>query len=309
MSKNDVLEIKNFKDELNKLLDEESDDEDNLCQITGMPLTEHSVTLECKHHFNYIALYKEIYKQKYLFCTYDPNMFSKREFNIFRQSKKDYFIRCPYCRNIQFSILPFYEQLGLEKLYGINSLDDTLPNTICLYNNEGLEYGDDDYKFNIWGTVFKFGQCCTIINNEQCKQKYVATVKNTQLKACHHHFKDECKKQLLFEKQEKKLAKLAEKRKKEEKKEEERENRKKILDDLNETRKNKGLHPLKRLPCQKQNIIEAQNINIEKFNVENENNEECNAILKNGKNKGQKCGCKKVFLNGLCKRHTNNSKI
>jgi hypothetical protein len=43
----------NFQDELYKLLDIESDDEDKLCQITGMPLTDKHVILECNHHFNY----------------------------------------------------------------------------------------------------------------------------------------------------------------------------------------------------------------------------------------------------------------
>ena len=43
----------NFQEELYKLLDEPSDDENDICQITGLPLTEKYVILECNHHFNY----------------------------------------------------------------------------------------------------------------------------------------------------------------------------------------------------------------------------------------------------------------
>ena len=61
----------NFYDELYKTLNEDSDDENNLCQITGLPLETNAITLECKHKFNYEPLYKEIYKQKYVFKTYE----------------------------------------------------------------------------------------------------------------------------------------------------------------------------------------------------------------------------------------------
>jgi hypothetical protein len=69
----------NFQDELYKMLNEDSDDEDvtNLCQITGLPLTDKHVTLECNHRFNYVSLYNEIYKQKHVFKTYNPNTFTK----------------------------------------------------------------------------------------------------------------------------------------------------------------------------------------------------------------------------------------
>ena len=57
MLKYTIEENINFKDELYKLLDVESDDEDNLCQITGGQLTDKHVIIECNHHFNYDALY------------------------------------------------------------------------------------------------------------------------------------------------------------------------------------------------------------------------------------------------------------
>ena len=124
----------NFQEELYKLLDEDSENEDELCQITGLHLKDKHVTLECKHHFNYDALYNEICKQKFEFKTYDPNTLTKKDLQKCRDSKLDYFIKCPYCRNIQFTILPYYEELELKKIYGINSLDKTLPNTVIMHN-------------------------------------------------------------------------------------------------------------------------------------------------------------------------------
>ena len=48
---------------------------------------------------------------------------NKNNLKKFLSSKLDYFIKCPYCRDIQFTILPYYEELGLEAKYGVNTLD------------------------------------------------------------------------------------------------------------------------------------------------------------------------------------------
>ena len=57
----------NFQDELYKSLDEESDNEEEFCLISGLPLKEKYITLECNHKFNYESLYKEIFKLLLLF--------------------------------------------------------------------------------------------------------------------------------------------------------------------------------------------------------------------------------------------------
>ena len=90
----------NFQEELNKLLDEDSDDEDNLCQITGLKLDDKFITLECKHKFNYKSLYTEIYKQKFQFKTYDPNLLPKKDQLKYRDLKLDYFIKKDAARGI-----------------------------------------------------------------------------------------------------------------------------------------------------------------------------------------------------------------
>jgi hypothetical protein len=296
----------NFQEELYKLLDEESEDEDTLCQITSLPLNDKSVTLECKHHFNYDALYKEIYKQKYEFKTYDITNFSKNELQKYRDSKLDYFIKCPYCRSIQFTILPYYEELGLKKVYGINSLDPALKTTYPFtsgINKSKPRHGDKDYTFMWLGKTFKWGQCCykTSSNGASCSRQYVANIPNTDLLYCRFHYKNGVKDLKMEQKQEEIAKKMLLKKEKQDKLDE----RKKLFEEKNAEREAKGLPPLKRLPVIKkkvENIVEQQNNPIQQY-VPELGHFGCNATLKSGPNKGKLCGCMKIQKNGLCKRH------
>ncbi len=312
MSKYTIEGNINFHDELYKLLDEESDNEDELCQITGLPLKDKFVTLECKHNFNYDALYKEIYKQKYEFKTYDIHTLQKKDLLKFRDSKLDYFIKCPYCRNLQFTVLPYYEELGLKEIYGINSLDKNLPNTIIMHNGETHYssqpyYGDADYTFNMYGMTFKFGTCCNDNNlGSKCNVKYVAYIPNTELSYCKYHYRVGLRNYKKSEKNKIMAAKAAAYKEREEKMNE----RKKLLEEKNAEREAKGLHPLKRLPIIKkkvENVVE-QGQTIQQY-VPDDEQTGCKAILKSGPNKGNECGCKKIDANGLCKRHSPKDEI
>jgi hypothetical protein len=291
-----------FQTELYKLLDEDSDDEENLCQITGLQLTDKYITLECKHKFNYSALYKEIYKQKYVFNTYNINILTKQQLLKIRELNIDYFIKCPYCRNIQFTILPYYEELGLEEIYGINSINEELIDDDEIdYVNPTVIQPNIDYTFEMYGVYFKFGDCCEKINNfgDLCKSYYSTTIPNTQLSYCRYHYR----KGLKNHKQSEKI-KLQEKLMvlKKEKENKLIENNK-LLESLNNERELKGLSKLKRLPLK--NRIEKNNINVIQSYLPEENMLSCKAILKTGLNKGNICGCKKIMdkNNVLCMRH------
>ncbi len=305
----------NFQEELYKLLDEDSENEDELCQITGLPLKDKSVILECKHHFNYDALYKEIYRQKYEFKTYDTNQLSKNDLQKFRESKLDYFIKCPYCRNLQFTVLPYYKDLGLKEIYGINSLDKTLPNTVIIHNhqssyhNSGPHYGDSNYTFTMYGVLFKLGECCHSINSfgDKCSYKYVSNIPNTEKTYCKYHYRTGLRNHKMSERKKLKELKAQVAKEREEKMNE----RKKLLEEKNAERYAKGLPPLKRLPIIKkktENVVEQQNQPIQQY-VPDEEQIGCIAILKSGPNKDKKCGCKKIEANGLCKRHCPKVKI
>ena len=105
----------NFNDELYKSLD--ADDVDNgvnVCLITGMPLIENSITLECGHKFNYVPLYHDILNHKKKFNVMENKMLKNIE------------IRCPYCRNVQKNLLPYHKYPGVKQVHGVNYFDELL---------------------------------------------------------------------------------------------------------------------------------------------------------------------------------------
>jgi len=290
----------NFQDELYKLLDIDSDDEDNLCQITGMKLTDKHIILECNHHFNYEALYKEIYKQKYEFKTYDTTTLSKNDKQKFKDSGLDYYIKCPYCRNIQFTILPYYEELGLRKIYGINSLDRTLPNSMIICGSScnvlPMYEQSNNYTYKLYGKIFKKGNCCEKINSfgDECPHKFVTLISETQSYYCKHHYKEAITSIKMSEKKKIMDVKLATRLAAKKEREDKLLEKKKLL----EEKKSKP-----KIKSNVENIIEHQGNVIQQY-ISEEDVEGCSAILKTGINKGKLCGCKKIENNGLCKRHS-----
>jgi hypothetical protein len=81
----------------NKLLYESIDntkiDHDNTCLICLEPLEPDHVKLKCGHAFNYVPIFNEIRNQKNT-SWYETTKLSK------------YQIKCPYCRNIQWGLIP-----------------------------------------------------------------------------------------------------------------------------------------------------------------------------------------------------------
>ena len=67
---------------------------EELCSITGDPLDETFITLQCGHKFNYDALFKDVYQQKL-----KTNDNEKTRVHI-------KCIQCPYCRSIHLQLLP-----------------------------------------------------------------------------------------------------------------------------------------------------------------------------------------------------------
>jgi hypothetical protein len=303
----------NFKEELNKLLNDHNEEDDTkLCEITGQPLTDKYVTLECNHKFNYNPLYREILNQKYLYKTYDFGHLSIEErvkihTFMLHNPKIDYFIKCPYCRNIQFTVLPYYEELDLTPCYGINSLNKEL-HTVQVSN-----LGKTNISCNIYGTIFKFSgkKCCKITNEngDYCKYINVAPIaNNSNLHYCIYHYKEGLK----LEKQKILETKKKEKNDKKKEKDDKKKEYKEQLEKINIERSVKGLPPLKQLKKKLENVVEQTTHTIQYYipdtidtNNNDNNNNYCQAILKCGPNKGNKCGCKKIE-NNMCKRHIIN---
>jgi hypothetical protein len=286
----------NFYEQLYNSLDYDSDNEEtNCCQITGDVLTDKHIIMECSHKFNYEPLYKEICRQKFVFKTYDVNSLSKADKQKYKELRADYFIKCPYCRNVQFTILPHYEELGLKRVYGVNTIDKM--------------FGESHMKssvapFTMFGVNFGLGQCSHSYSydSQHCNQTMVAKIPNSNISFCKFHYKNGLKAHELAEKK-----KMAEEKKKHD--DEILAARTKLLNEKNAIRAAKGQPLLKRMP--KLEIGSEQNIVLDISPSENSVVDTaevavnvCQAVLKTGANKGNKCGCKLVNEQEFCKRHS-----
>ena len=85
--------------------DTTNDNETEYCLISNEPLNETHIKLKCGHKFNYDCILNEIKIQKI-----------KNRLEI--QKLKSTQIKCPYCRNIQDSLLPYL--MGFPKINNIN---------------------------------------------------------------------------------------------------------------------------------------------------------------------------------------------
>jgi hypothetical protein len=247
--------------------DNELDDKKQICEISGQDLKDRFVTLECSHTFNYDALYTEICKQKFDFQTYTMDTLSKKDIQAIRDKKIEYFIKCPYCRNVQFTLLPYYDDLPFAKKYGVNT-DDPDFRVIKTFSSYNVS---PNHTFTLYGYQFSKGECCktNLINgkNVPCWQKYTTPIvapDNSTKELCSIHVRPEVKEYKLQIKkkiiEEKLLAKEQAKALKEKK-----------AKDKKDT--------LLCIPCK------------------------CIAILKTGLRKGETCD-KNALENNLCKRHS-----
>jgi len=83
--------------------------DDNKCMISRSPLTHNSITLQCKHSFNYLPLYKEL-------CIHN--------------NKKN--ISCPYCRTVSSKLIPFIPLPTVTKIVGVNHPEkECMPGPKC----------------------------------------------------------------------------------------------------------------------------------------------------------------------------------
>lgn len=249
-----------FYAELYKQLDSDNlENKDNNCLITNMPLTDKFVELECGHKFNYEPLYNDVKNHKQKFNNMEAYT-SRLKYNE---------LRCPYCRTKSNVLLPYYEELGLEKISGVNFINNNYdpdhPYKKCeftiLCNQISIATDLESPPTSIikcphMGTQINYTQSGFVGGNYGDEKYYCYKHKKVMTKTY--------KKQILDKKKEElKLIHLSEKQKKKEEKES-------II------KQKKGIIP--------KNVIL------------------CDAILQNGSNKGKLCGCKAVSET-RCKRH------
>lgn len=298
----------NFFEELYKSLDieenESKTEEDNkLCLITNQPLTDFFVEMKCGHKFNYLPLYYDIknHKQKY----------NNLEGNSGRLSTNE--IRCPYCRKKQSDVLPFHEELKLEKINGVNFYDPNLKTQSTSsggYHHHYCEFLTPNPNYDPSGNNpvetssgnggnCKFLKCfhygSKLSNYDLLQINGTNNDKNycwNHKKAIIKNYKKELKEK---EKAEAKKAKEEAKKKAAEEKLKAKEDAKKAKAEAKNSKKTNitFITP----------VLSSENIVIGQMDLSgNVFYSGCIQILKTGANKGNQCGCKIVSEN-MCKRH------
>jgi hypothetical protein len=305
----------NFFAQLYKSLDSEDseekteNDKDN-CLITNEPLIDKYVTLKCGHKFNYIPIYNDLvnYKRKF------NNMESlSRRLNTNE-------IRCPYCREKQKGLLPYYKDLGLKKVNGVNfynPYNEKNAHHICEYIYPNINY-DPSKPESIINTPYLNNTKCHIIGfqiavfnpenpaepiNYGDTKHYCYTHKEIMIKIYKNEHKEKVK---LAKKQAKELEKQMKKEEKLKAKAKEKEEKLKAkAKEKDEKLKAKAKEKDEKLKAKAttkafNNNLITENIVLGPLNIENKPG--CVQILKTGPNKGHPCGCK-IFLDNRCKRH------
>lgn len=122
-----------FYYELNKITDI-SDNDTEKCLITNEILTDKHITLDCGHKFNYYPLYSDLLNHKLKFNNME-SCYGTLKCNQFR---------CPYCRTKYSGWLPYYENMGVPKMPGINCIDyENTKNISCDYQIKNILYCKD----------------------------------------------------------------------------------------------------------------------------------------------------------------------
>jgi hypothetical protein len=231
----------------------------DLCLITNLPLKEKFVELTCGHKFNYDPLYKDIFNHKKKYNTMEQNK------NKLRLNQ----IRCPYCRNIQNELLPYYEELGYPKENGINFFDLNNNHNCSTYVKSDIQCQYQIITNDISGNSHSY-QCnhfgyvhYSLKKNYNIENKYCYTHKLAVTKSIKEELKEKAKAKKLEEQNKKKQEKL-------------------------------------KLKLE----IAQKKLADKKLLDQNKKIEVCKAILKTGKYKGTNCK-NSVYNDCLCKRHYN----
>lgn len=136
---------------------------DEPCLISGEALIPtSSIKLDCGHNFNYVPLLNSIQEEKH-------NMNVNSYYYYSSTYLREHQLRCPYCRQIQEKILPYYPELHKKRIRGVN-----YPTSLSMGTNE-------------CNHVFKSGKnkgaCCgKKCYREKCQTHYKAEIKLNEIK-------------------------------------------------------------------------------------------------------------------------------
>jgi hypothetical protein len=183
-----------------ELQDEDNSEEyEDCCLISNNKLTYRFVTMECGHKFNYIPLYKDLVNHKTKFNNMESTIGALKSDEI----------RCPYCRKKQTGILPYYEDMGLLHVTGVNYIVEYKKCEYLFPNpsfDPTIDENETTNKKFLGGTCKHEGSKITsiVIDDEKCycynHKKYVINKHNYKMKKNEKAQKIEAKKQAKLDK-------------------------------------------------------------------------------------------------------------
>jgi hypothetical protein len=285
-----------FFSELYKSLDisensEKTSEDDNLCLITGEPLVDYFVKLNCGHKFNYIPLYNDIKNHKQKFNSMESSFVKHDE------------IRCPYCRNKQQELLLYHEEIGLPKIHGVNFIDPNRKKYQASLNNQytKCQYLTPNPKYDPSGNehIEKATEYCqlnckffTCLNNAYMKiSDFIEGYNGEEKILCYSHKQKTLKDHnSMLKTQAKEQAKQVKLKAKEE--------IKKAKEEAKLKAKEEKIGIKKKPKSCSENLVLGPSV----VEVLNSSHSECIEILKSGPNKGKQCGVK-TSNSVYCKRH------
>jgi hypothetical protein len=230
---------------------------------------------------------------------------------------------CPYCRNKQVGVLPYYEDLEVKKINGVNFYNPSsnigtyndyptdLPK--CKYLTPNLQYNADGKNPVELGSKYSGNNCkfftCMYSGHYHISQ-LIPDYADTEMVACCSH-KNKIVKEYNINlknkaKEEKQQSKNEAKQKAIEDKQKAKEEKQKAKEDKQKSKGEKKY--VKKIKTKENEIVGS--VNIEHFltnNLDASNNIlniGCIEILKSGNKKGLQCGAKK-HDDYRCKRHFN----
>ena len=311
-----------FFSELYKSLDNEennckTEEDDNLCLITNQPLIDKFVKMECNHKFNYLPLFNDLVNHK--------KKFNNMEGTSTHLKMNE--IRCPYCRKKSTGLLPYYEELGLAKITGVNYIDINYNISNDLDEIYQKDYNHCDFLApnvyfnpNSQNIIEFYKPSLNSLNITDCKFikcKHMGTQINSDYSNFDIGINDEkyyCwthKKLVItkykkdkYDKAKEEAKKLKEKEKqlKKEAKQKEKEEKQKIKKEFKKTIEAAKVNKYAKTP---NNNHENDNVVIGMTDIIIDNEIVlCVEIIKSGPKKGMQC-CLKIHENNLCKRHYN----
>lgn len=232
-------------------------DDANLCLITNAPLTNHYVTLMCGHKFNYEPIYNDILNHKIKFNSMERNMLKTME------------LRCPYCRHIQKTLLPYHAGLGFKKVHGVNYCDES--KVVNVYNT-----GNVKWKWGEGVCAYQEPVVADAVSSTQCVNTVVTHVDLIGKSFCCYHRYFAIQKYI-------KAKKVEEKAKVKEEK--------------------AVAKALEKANMKEQKAAQKEAEKAAKAAKAAEVVVLCKQVLHSGKNKGQSCS-QKVKMQGYCLRHS-----